>query len=110
MLKRSVSPSMTKSSRAAIVYGLSHVPHTIPRNLSPTFLMMKNCFGAPTPNPNHTPMTSFSVNRDFHGPGWMYGRPSAPSGFRRAGFAGTGGPFGRTDTIAGMGSGPRGSL
>ena len=71
MLNFSVSPSIRKSSSAAIVYGLSHVPHTMPRSLSPTFLMMKNCFGAPTPNPSHTPTTSFSVSFDFHGPGWM---------------------------------------
>ena len=41
MLNFSVSPSIRKSSSAAIVYGLSHVPHTMPRSLLPTFLMMK---------------------------------------------------------------------
>src|SRR3990170_8445387 len=40
----------------------------------------------------------------------MYGRPSAPSGFRLAGFGATGGALGSTDTITGSGSGPRGSL
>src|SRR5215467_1442412 len=71
ILNFSVSPSSWKSSSAAIVYGLSHVPHTMPRSLVPTFLMMKNCFGAPTPNPSHTPTTSFSVSLVFHGPGRM---------------------------------------
>src|SRR5205823_10685411 len=69
MLNVSVSPSILKSSSAAIVYGLSHVPQTMPRSLPPTFLMMKYCFGAPTPNPSHAPMTSFSVSFVFHGPG-----------------------------------------
>jgi hypothetical protein len=52
-----------------MVYGLSQVPHTMPRSFAPAFRMMKYCLGAPTPKPNHTPMTSFSDTADFHGPG-----------------------------------------
>jgi hypothetical protein len=51
------------------VYGLSQRPHTIPRSLSPTRRMMKNCLFTPTPNPNQTPTRSLAVSGCFHAPG-----------------------------------------
>src|SRR5262249_19120034 len=119
MLKRITSPSITKSSSAAIVYGLSQRPQTMPRTLFPTLLTMKDGLLIPPPKPIHEPATRSGVSFN-HGPGGRYpplpapppgaGGPAAPLGAPAPPLPRIGTSRGGNMTIGiGSGSGPRSS-